>query len=162
MNDALVLNELRTEYIKEQLYLCWFDTIEQILDDHDLPSEWDEFKFPVMVFLVNQEWDLLGGPMGDNLDIGVMTDAIVSEMPKINAHDHPVLPIAMAVCSGVAVNTEDEGDAVRSRIFCIMTDSYEYCDIEFSDNRDSFESSVIVDDYVRSNLARIVDRIKEG
>lgn len=150
---------LRRDYLFGRLDECFKETIAI---DPNYPDSVDEHNFRPMLFMVNESWDIIGGPDEevDYFDQLIRMGKTYVDMMKDSGVK--VLPYVMSATSGEAVKIGEENIKIRSRLLSVYSDEFKFSKIDFSDGRKAFISEDIPDPDLEEMLEELLTYIKEN
>jgi len=153
---------LRLDFLKNRLYQCFAEALHYELLYTD--SNYDEYNFPPMLFLVTEEWELIGGPLEDNEDPLQLIRIANKSMEFIFRETGVILPYVLMITSGYAQKIDisnNQGESVKGRLFTIASNEFNYSLIQFNRENISFAFNSIVDDTLAEACRGLISRIEE-
>lgn len=153
---------LRLDFLKNRLYQCFAEALHYELMYTD--SNYDDYHFPPMLFLVTEEWELVGGPL-ENTDDPLSLIAVASKnVDHIFRETGKLLPYVLLVTSGYAQKidmTKDSSKEVEGRLFIIVSNEFNFSLIQFNQDNISFAFNAIVDDTLEAACRDLLDEIQQ-
>lgn len=150
---------LRRDYLFGRLDECFKETIAL---DPNYPNSVDEYNFRPMLFMVNESWDIIGGPDEevDYFDQLIQMGKQYVDMMKDSGVK--VLPYIMSATSGEASKIGDDNNRIKSRLLSVYSDEFKLSKITFSDNRSQYTSESVPDPDLEEMLEELLSYIKEN
>lgn len=158
---------LRLDYLKDSLYKAF---AESLYEDHDEDDDSlvDAFNFLPMLFLVKEDWDLIGGPLEDNEDPLMLVSLALRTMDYIVEQEGKILPYVLMATTGRAELQSEKDDVTENittgqgRLFTIHSEEFQFSLVEFEDEQyGSYAFDFIVDPALEVACKEILELIGE-
>lgn len=152
--------DLRTEYLLTRLDACCEDALANELDYR----VWTEFHLPAMIFLVKEDWDIIGGPLTPIIEVPQIADFLISQMHNLQIGK--LQPYVMAVCTGFFFGLDIEEENPESqygspaKLYLIVSDESRYGLIQFA-NGQTLPFQDHMDYETVQALDSVLDKVKE-
>ena len=154
-----MIDELRFDFLKHRLDLCFKEAIEIDLPESHPGYDFDHWKFPPMLFLVNHFWEIVGGPVDDSK--AKMDDLVYGIMYQLQALKDQVgaiEPYVMAATSGMVIN---DNSFTPARLFTVRSLHETWSRMEYQDGSESLECESFIDEDLDETLHALCIAINE-